>query len=73
MIDIFKLKQGNKIKFIGISPFFWFTDMIENAEKNLTIGKVYTVSDKQILSSWTCIRLKETGDLQYSSGWFDNI
>ena len=69
MIDIFKIKAGDKVKFIKVGPF-WFTDLIENGKK-LTKGKVYTVSTKSIASSWTGITLEETGDKEYSLGWFE--
>ena len=68
MIDIFKIKAGDKVKFKGVGPH-WFLDMIENGKK-LTAGKVYTISSKRIASSWTCITLEETGDKEYSLGWF---
>ena len=62
------MKIGDKVKFRGIT-WFWFNDIIENGKK-LTKGNIYTVSYFQEYSSWTSIKLVETGDLEYNHMWF---
>lgn len=62
-------KVGDKITFDKVGPF-WFTDMLENA-KQLVKGQQYTVSKINIASSWTGVRLEETGESQYSLSWFN--
>ena len=69
---IARLQRGDKVRFLGVR-MFWFTNMIEDAKAKLKIGKVYTISDVQEASSWTGIRLYETGDSQYNSGWFEIV
>jgi hypothetical protein len=61
---------GDKVIFKGIG-FTWFKNIIKNAEDNLTVGKKYTLSSVNPLSSWCSVKLKETGDLTYSLSFFD--
>ena len=49
------IKIGYKVKIDKILPF-WYTDVIENAEK-LDKNKEYTVSKISLASSWTSICL----------------
>ena len=66
-------KAGDKVKFIGLPKhrMFWFPKMITDAEENLTVGTIYTLSEVSVASSWTGYKLVETGDLQYNSTWFE--
>jgi len=65
------MKVGDKVKFLG-TRMFWFPNMIENANK-LSKENVYTVSYFHEYSSWTCIKLEETGDLLYNHIWFQVV
>lgn len=67
----FPSKVGDKVKLRKVGPH-WYTYLIDNANK-LTKGKVYTVSYFREWSSWTEIRFKETGDLEYNHTWFDVV
>ena len=70
--DLYSLKAGDKVIFKG-AGYFWFADMVNNANKCLEIDKVYTVSSKQIFSSWVMITLKETENSEYSLSWFEIV
>jgi hypothetical protein len=65
-------KVGDRVKYLG-TRMFWFTNIIKNAEDNLTVGTVYTISKVDIASSWIGITLVETGDLVYSYSWFKPV
>ena len=60
---------GTKLKYKGIH-IFWFTDIIANAEKNLVVGKEYTLKSIDVASSWCSITLEETGDIHYALSFF---
>lgn len=62
---------GGKVEFIKTGPF-WFLDMIANGDK-LTKGQIYTVSEVTIASSWTGIKLVETGEARYAAHWFKPV
>jgi len=64
-----------KVKFNGlrkVDHHFWFTNIVENAKK-LETGKIYNVTETNVASSWTAIKLVETGNLEYNSVWFEQI
>lgn len=65
-------KVGDKVKFLG-TRMFWFTNIIDDAKKNLTVGDVYTITEIQMASSWTGIKLKETGELIFNHAWFEIV
>ena len=62
-------KPGDKLKYKG-TTWLWFEDIIKNAKDNLVVGNTYTLKTIQINSSWCNITLEETGDLEYSLGFF---
>jgi hypothetical protein len=64
-------KIGSKVTYKGANKSFWFTSIIENAEKNLEVGKEYTVAKLHLASSWCGVELAETGDTEYSLSFFD--
>jgi len=67
------MRVGDKVKFVGKGmKYFWFLNVIENAKK-LDRSAVYTISEITELSSWTCVRLNETGTADYNSVWFKKI
>ena len=64
-----------KVKFKGlrkVDHYFWYTNIVDNVKK-LEMGKIYTVTETIVASSWTAIKLAETGDLQYNDVWFEQI
>jgi hypothetical protein len=61
---------GSKVKFKGAHKVFWFKNIVENAEKNLEIGKEYTVSKLHLASSWCGVELEEFGDMEFSLSFF---
>lgn len=64
-----------KVKFKGlrdVDHYFWYTNIVDNVKK-LETGKIYTVTETIVASSWTAIKLAETGDLQYNDVWFEQI
>jgi hypothetical protein len=63
-------RPGAKLTYKG-THIFWFTNLIENAEKNLVKGQVYTLKKISVASSWCHIWLEETGDIDYSLSFFD--
>jgi len=65
-------KQGDKLRYRGTTQF-WFTDLIANAERELLIGEIYTLRSITLALSWACITLEETGDTEYSLGFFDDL
>lgn len=65
------MKVGDKVKFTGTRPL-WFTNIVDNGNK-LRKGAIYKVSYYKPASSWTAIKLAETGDLEYSASWFEVI
>jgi len=65
-------KSGAKLRYRGVHPF-WFTDIIQNAERELRIGTVYTLNKREVASSWVAITLQETGDTQFALSFFEEV
>ena len=65
-------KPGSKIRYRGTTQF-WFANIIANADRELRIGEVYTLKSIELASSWACITLEETGDTEFSLGFFDDL
>lgn len=63
------LKPGDKLTYKGVT-WHWHKDIIANAEKLLVKETVYTLKSIQVISSWCCVTLVETGDVEYSLGFF---
>jgi hypothetical protein len=61
---------GSKVTYRGAPKLFWFKNIVENAEKNLEIGKEYTVSKLHLASSWCGVELEEFGDMEFSLSFF---
>jgi hypothetical protein len=66
------VKIGDKVKFIETNHF-WFVNMIEDANDLLVKNKVYTLSEMQVNSSSTIVKLKETNEARFSLSWFDKV
>ncbi len=63
-------KSGAKLLYRGTNQF-WVANLIANAERELRIGEIYTRRTIKLASSWACVTLEETGDLEYSLGSFE--
>jgi len=63
-------KSGNKLRYRG-NPQDWHTNIIANAERELRIGEIYTLKSLELGRSWCYITLEETGETEYSLGFFD--
>jgi hypothetical protein len=61
---------GSKVTYKGAPKLFWFKNIVENAEKNLEVGKEYTVSKLHLASSWCGAHLEEFGDMEFSLSFF---
>ena len=65
-------QPGAKLRYRGVKQF-WFTNIIANAERELRLGEMYTLKAIKLHSSWACITLEETGDTEFTLGFFDVI
>lgn len=61
---------GSKVTFKGTTKF-WFTNIIEDANKLLEVGKEYTVSKIQLASSWCGVVLEEYPEKIFALNWFE--
>lgn len=50
---------------------FWFTNIIEDAENQLVVGRTYVVASVEVFSSWTSIRLKGLEEYEFPKSWFE--
>lgn len=60
---------GAKLKYKG-PHVFWFANMVRDAQNNLVVGKEYTLKTIRVWSSWCCITLEETGNLEFPLSFF---
>lgn len=65
-------KVGDKLQFIQ-PQMLWHTDIYENAVRLLVPGQIYTISQIQCASSWTAVRLDETGDAEFNYHSFERL
>ena len=65
-------KVGSKVKFKG-THMFWFTNMIEDANKLLEVDKEYTISKLELASSWCAVILEEFPEHKFSLSFFDYV
>ncbi len=63
-------KPGSKLRYRG-NPIHWITNIVNNAERELRIGEIYTLKSIELGRSWCLVTLKETGETQYSLAFFD--
>ena len=72
-----KMKQlpsiGSKITYKGAPQYFWFKNIIEDANNLLEIGKEYTISRMRLNSSWVSVVLEEFPDHKFSLSFFDYV
>lgn len=63
-------KVGSKVTFKG-TTMFWFTNIVEDANKLLELDKEYTIAKLGLNSSWCSVVLEEFPDHQFSLSFFD--
>lgn len=63
-------KLGSKVKYTGTSKWFFFKNILEDANELLEIGKEYTISKIELASSWCGVQLEEFPDKKFSLSWF---
>ena len=64
-------KSGSKVTFKGTTEWFFFKNILKDANDLLEIGKVYTIAKIELASSWCAVILEEFPDKQFSISWFD--
>jgi hypothetical protein len=65
-------KPGTKLRYRETNKY-WHVNIIENAQRELQVGEIYTLRTIEIGRSWTIITLEETGDTEYSLGFFEKL
>ena len=65
-------RPGSKLRYRG-THMFWFTNIVEDAERHLEVGTLYTLSKISLASSWAAVSLEETGETVYSLSFFEVI
>ena len=60
----------SKVKFRGTSKWFFFQNILKDAEDLLEIDKEYTIARLELASSWCAVILEEFPDKQFSLSWF---
>ena len=63
-------KAGSKATFKGTAKWFFFTNILEDANNLLEIGKEYTITKIELASSWCAIILDEFPDKKFALNWF---
>jgi hypothetical protein len=63
-------KIGSKAKFRGASKWFFFQNILKDANDLLEIDKEYTIARLELASSWCAVILEEFLDKQFSLSWF---
>ncbi len=63
---------GAKLRYRGTNQYC-FTDIIANAERKLCIGEIYTLKSIEVFLSSSYVTLEETGDAEFSLGFFDDL
>jgi hypothetical protein len=64
-------KAGSKATFRGTSKWFFFQNILKDANDLLEIGKEYTITKIELASSWCAVILEEYPDKKFSLSWFD--
>lgn len=66
--------KGHKVKFKGADGMFFphYTNVIQFAKDNLTVGEIYTVRNCEVYSSWRAVWLEEIeGDHLFHLSMFE--
>jgi hypothetical protein len=64
-------KLGTKVTYKGTTEWFWFKNILKDANELLEVGKVYTITQLELASSWCSVVLEEFPDKKFSLSWFD--
>jgi hypothetical protein len=64
-------KAGSKATFKGTTKWFFFNNILKDANELLEIGKEYTISKIELASSWCAVILDEFPEKKFSLSWFD--
>ena len=64
-------KSGCKATFKGTTEWFFFQNILKDANELLEIGKEYTITKIELASSWCAVILEEFPDKKFSISWFD--
>jgi len=65
-------KPGAKLRYRGAHRYS-STDIIENAERELRVGEIYTLRSIELFLSCAAITLEETGKTEYELGFFEEV
>lgn len=63
---------GAKLRYRGTNEYC-STDIIIAAERELRIGEIYTIKTIEIFLSSSYVTLEETGNAEFSLGFFDDL
>ena len=64
-------KLGTKVTYKGTTKWFFFQNILKDANELLEVGKVYTITGIELASSWCGVQLEEFPDKKFSLSWFD--
>ena len=64
-------KNGSKVTFKGTTEWFFFKNILKDANDLLEIGKEYTITKIELASSWCAVILQEFPDNQFSISWLN--
>ena len=53
------------------TKWFFFQNILKDANELLEVGKVYTITGIELASSWCGVQLEEFPDKKFSLSWFD--
>ena len=63
-------KVGSKATFRGTSKWFFFNNILKDANELLEIGREYTILKIGLASSWCAVTLEEFPEKKFSLAWF---
>jgi hypothetical protein len=63
-------KAGSKATFKGTAKWFFFQNILKDANDLLEIGKEYTITKIELASSWCAVILQEFPDKKFALNWF---
>lgn len=62
--------SGSKAKYRGASKWFFFNNILKDANELLEVDKEYTITKIELASSWCAVILEEFPDKKFSLSWF---
>jgi hypothetical protein len=63
-------KAGSKATFNGTAKWFFFQNILKDANELLEIGKEYAITKIELASSWCAVILEEFPEKKFSLSWF---